>query len=101
MSGVTEELRERLHLPVRQPLAGQVQVDAEQRHPDRAERHQADLDHPARQARARERADGDAQREHAGQRVGHRRIASQRDFRKRGEMRQQQHAIEPQPGDSE
>src|SRR5678810_841035 len=57
------ECRNRVARRRRQAARGEVKVDREHAHADRAERHQADLDVAARQHFAQQRADADADRE--------------------------------------
>ena len=85
----------------RQAARGEVQVDREHAHADRAQRHQADLHVPARQHLAQQRADADADREHHQQQRGHLLVAVQHLLGEAGELAQEHRAEEPHPADAQ
>ena len=86
------------HLRIRIRIAGEIQVDAEQRQANRAERHQADLDLVARQAFAQQGAGADADGKHRQQQHEDAVVAMQEILRVHGELRQDQGAVKPEPG---
>ncbi len=69
--------RQRIVRDQRLGMRGEVQVHREHRHADRAERHQADLHHAARELFAQHRAQADADREHRQQQRHHVLIAAE------------------------
>ena len=85
----------------RERRSRKVQVDREDRHPDRAERHQTDLDAPAGQAFAGERTSTDTDRKHREQDRDDDFGAAKVLACKRSEACQEHRAEEPQPGDSD
>ncbi|KAF1044158.1 MAG: hypothetical protein GAK38_03684 [Xylophilus sp.] len=85
----------------RQRARGEVEVHREHAHADRAQRHQPDLDLPARQHFAQQRARADADREHHEQQRGDMLVAMQHVLREARELAQEHRAKEPHPADAE
>ena len=86
----------RVHSARREP-----QVDREQREPDRAERHEADLDLAARQPLAQQRSHADADREQRQQQREHVLVAAEHTLGERRKLGQVDRAVEPEPRDAE
>ncbi len=77
--------------------ARKIEIDAEERQSDRAERHQADLDPVAREPLAQKRTDADPDGEQ-GEQYGHDLLRAEQDvLRVDGELRQVQRAEKPEP----
>jgi hypothetical protein len=80
---------------------GEIEIDAEQRQADRAERHQADFDMLARHPLAEQRTEADADREN-GEQQRHRRFAAAQHILGIGrELGEEQRAVQPEPRNAE
>ncbi len=77
------------------------QIEPEQRQADRAEGHQADFNVLGRHALAEQRADADADGEGGQQQVTAPSPPPSTFLAKAGKLREEQRAVEPEPGDAE